>query len=168
MSFCSLFIPFRPSPFGFLMILYSKEVHLLSKQWADICLEDEEEHEVLLGDDCEGEEELSFDNRCCLVGQLLSGKVFDFQIFQNIIDIYGSLAKVFLSRFLSRIDIQRVIDGSTWTYDRKQLLIERLKPGENPRLVTMNTLDVWVQVHELQSGFKTEWAIREVARYIGE
>uniref|UniRef100_A0A803P0P8 CCHC-type domain-containing protein n=1 Tax=Cannabis sativa TaxID=3483 RepID=A0A803P0P8_CANSA len=63
----------------------SKEDHALTKRWADICLEDEEEHEVSLADDCDEEEELNFDDRWCLVGRMLSGKVSDFQIFQNII-----------------------------------------------------------------------------------
>ncbi|XP_060974011.1 uncharacterized protein LOC133039194 [Cannabis sativa] len=156
----------------------SKEDHALTKRWADICLEDEEEHEVSLADDCDEEEELNFDDRWCLVGRMLSGKVSDFQIFQNIIaDLWkpgrGIFIKIldqnrFLFQFYHEIDIKRVIDGSPWTYDRKQLLIERLEPGGNPRTIDINTLDMWVQIHDLRTGFKTEWAIREAARYIGQ
>ncbi|KAF4349769.1 hypothetical protein G4B88_029517 [Cannabis sativa] len=149
----------------------------VTKRWADICLEDEEEHEALFDDDCIGEEEADFDYRWCLVGRLLSGKVSDFKIFQNIMaDLWkpgkGITIKIldqnrFLFQFYHEIDIQRVIDGSPWTYDRKQLIIERLKQDENPRMVALNSLDMWVQIHELKSGFKTDWAIREAARYIG-
>ncbi|KAF4378898.1 hypothetical protein G4B88_008368 [Cannabis sativa] len=131
----------------------SKEDHALTKRWADICLEDEEEHEVSLADDCDEEEELNFDDRWCLVGRMLSGKVSDFQIFQNIIaDLWkpgrGIFIKIleqnrFLFQFYHEIDIKRVIDGSPWTYDRKQLLIERLKPGGNPKTIAINTLDMW-------------------------
>uniref|UniRef100_A0A803NGH4 CCHC-type domain-containing protein n=1 Tax=Cannabis sativa TaxID=3483 RepID=A0A803NGH4_CANSA len=156
----------------------STEDPIMSLKWADICLEEEEQHEVELADDCEDEEELQFDDRWCLVGRLLSGKVSDFQIFQNMIaDLWkpgkGIFIKIldqnrFLFQFYHEIDIKRVIEGSPWTYDRKQLLIERLKPGQNPRLIAINTLDMWVQIHELRSGFKTDWAIREAARYIGQ
>ncbi|KAF4364324.1 hypothetical protein G4B88_003652 [Cannabis sativa] len=156
----------------------SNEGSSLSKRWADICLEDEEEHVVSLADDCEEVEDLNFDDRWCLVGRLLSGKVSDFQIFQNIMaDLWKPGKGIFIKRleqnrflfqFYHEIDIQRVLDGSPWTYDRKQLLIERLKPGENPRAININTLDMWVQIHELRSGFKTEWVIREAGRYIGQ
>ncbi|KAF4395513.1 hypothetical protein G4B88_010977 [Cannabis sativa] len=93
-----------------------------TKRWADICLEDEEEHEALFDDDCIGEEETDFDDRWCLVGRLLSGKVSDFKIFQNIMaDLWksgkGITIKIldqnrFLFQFYHEIDIQRVIDGS--------------------------------------------------------
>ncbi|KAM6583995.1 hypothetical protein CsatB_010997 [Cannabis sativa] len=149
----------------------------LTKKWADICLEEEEEHEVLFDDDCIEEEDTSFDDRWCLVGRLLSRKVSDFQIFQNIMaDLWkpgkGITIKIleqnrFLFQFYHEIDVQRIIDGSPWTYDRKQLLLERLKPGENPRMVALNFIEMWVQIHELRPGFKTEWAIREAAKYIG-
>ncbi|KAF4368650.1 hypothetical protein F8388_003351 [Cannabis sativa] len=73
----------------------------------------------------------------------------------------------FLFQFYHEIDIQRVIEGSPWTYDRKQMSIQRLKPGENPRMVVLNSLDMWVQIRGLKTGFKTDWARREAAKYIG-
>ncbi|KAF4383412.1 hypothetical protein G4B88_023986 [Cannabis sativa] len=61
-------------------------------------------------------------------------------IFQNIMaDLWKPGKGIFIKRleqnrflfqFYHEIDIQRVLDGSPWTYDRKQLLIERLKPGK--------------------------------------
>ncbi|KAF4355498.1 hypothetical protein F8388_015252 [Cannabis sativa] len=117
-----------------------------TKRWADICLEDEEEHEALFDDDCIGEEETDFDDRWCLVGRLLSGKVSDFKIFQNIMaDLWKSGKGITI----------KILDQN------------RLKQGENPRMVALNSLDMWVQIHELKSGFKTDWALREAARYIG-
>ncbi|KAF4362486.1 hypothetical protein F8388_019769 [Cannabis sativa] len=86
----------------------------LTQQWADICLEEEEDHE-----------------------------------------------------FYHEIDIQRVLEGSPWTYDRKQMIIQRLTPGENLKMVVLNSLDMWVQIHGLMTGFKTDWALREAAKYIG-
>ncbi|KAF4375471.1 hypothetical protein F8388_024130 [Cannabis sativa] len=101
---------------------------------------DEEEHVVSLADDCEEVEDLNFDDKWCLIGRLLFGKVSDFQIFQNIMaDLWKPGKGIFIKRleqnrflfqFYHEIDIQRVLDGSPWTYDRKQLLIERLKPGK--------------------------------------
>ncbi|XP_060961727.1 uncharacterized protein LOC133031948 [Cannabis sativa] len=147
----------------------------LEQQWKDICLEEEEENEVAFEE--EEEEEIEFDDRWCLVGRLLTGKKSDFQIFQNMIaDLWkpgkGMYIKIleqnrFLFQFYHEIDIKRVLAGSPWTYDRKQLIIERLKQGENPRTIPLNNLDIWVQVHDLQPGFKTERAICQAGNYIG-
>uniref|UniRef100_A0A803QIZ5 DUF4283 domain-containing protein n=1 Tax=Cannabis sativa TaxID=3483 RepID=A0A803QIZ5_CANSA len=157
----------------------SKSDAEITKSWADLCIDEEEELEAVF-DVEEGEEDIEpdFDDRWCLVGKLLTGKISDYQIFQNIMaDLWkpgkGLYVKIlepnrFLFQFFHEIDIQRVINGSPWTFDRKQLIIERLKPGMNPKHTALNTLDMWVQIHDLQLGFRTEKAIREAGRFIGE
>ncbi|KAF4379811.1 hypothetical protein F8388_023828 [Cannabis sativa] len=42
------------------------------------------------------------------------------------------------------IDIQRVITGNPSTYNRKQLIIECLKIGENPKIVALNKVDMTI------------------------
>uniref|UniRef100_A0A803NUR8 DUF4283 domain-containing protein n=1 Tax=Cannabis sativa TaxID=3483 RepID=A0A803NUR8_CANSA len=143
----------------------------LSKKWADMCLDEEEDTEAIFDEEDGDETEPDLDDRWCLIGRLLTGKVSDFLVFQNIMaDLWkpgkGMYVKIleqnrFLFQFYHEIDIRRVINGSPWTYDRKQLIIERLKPGGNPKNVMLNTLDLWVQIHDLQSGFRTEKAILE-------
>uniref|UniRef100_A0A803Q019 Zinc knuckle CX2CX4HX4C domain-containing protein n=1 Tax=Cannabis sativa TaxID=3483 RepID=A0A803Q019_CANSA len=34
-------------------------------------------------------------------------------------------------------------------------------------MVVLNSLDMWVEMHGLKTGFKTGWALREVVKYIG-
>ncbi|KAM6559477.1 hypothetical protein CsatA_028716 [Cannabis sativa] len=150
----------------------------LSKKWADMCLDEEEDTEAIFDEKDGDETEPDLDDRWCLIGRLLTGKVSDFLVLQNIMaDLWkpgkGMYVKIleqnrFLFQFYHEIDIRRVINGSPWTYDRKQLIIERLKPGGNPKNVMLNTLDMWVQIHDLQSGFRTEKAILEAGRFIGE
>ncbi|KAF4380019.1 hypothetical protein G4B88_030011 [Cannabis sativa] len=147
----------------------------VEKQWSNICLDEEEEFVTELEEDAS--DEVEYDDRWCLIGKLLSGKVSDYQVFQNIIaDLWkpgkGMYVKIleqnrFLFQFYHEIDIDRVITGSPWTYDRKQLLIERLRPGDNPRTKTINHLDLWVQIHNLQPGFKTDNVVRQAAKYMG-
>ncbi|KAF4369359.1 hypothetical protein F8388_019584 [Cannabis sativa] len=120
-------------------------------------VDEEEDNEVVYED--EVVEEIEYDDQWCLVGRLLSGKVSDFMVFQNIIaDLWkpgkGMYVKIieqnrFLFKFYYEIDIQRVIMGSPWTYDHKQLIIECLKEGDNPRTVALNKLDICVQIHDL-------------------
>ncbi|KAF4354122.1 hypothetical protein G4B88_017007 [Cannabis sativa] len=140
----------------------------LSKKWADMCLDEEEDTEAIFDEEDGDETEPDLDDRWCLIGRLLTSKVSDFLVFQNIMaDLWkpgkGMYVKILeqnrlLFQFYHEIDIRRVINGSPWTYDRKQLITERLKPGGNPKNVMLNTLDMWVQIHDLQSGFRTEKA----------
>uniref|UniRef100_A0A803PKE1 RNase H type-1 domain-containing protein n=1 Tax=Cannabis sativa TaxID=3483 RepID=A0A803PKE1_CANSA len=67
----------------------------------------------------------------------------------------------FLFQFFHEIDIQRVINGIPWTYDRMQLIIERLKVGGDPKLLALNTLDIGVQLHDVEPGFMAESTIRK-------
>lgn len=48
-----------------------------------------------------------------------------------------------------------------------QFVFERLKEGDNPRLVQINKLDFWVQLHDLQPGFMSERLCKDVGNYIG-
>lgn len=44
----------------------------------------------------------------------------------------------------------------------------RMKEGENPRSVSLNSIDLWVQIHDLKPGFMSENIIKEVGNYIGK
>ncbi|KAF4403950.1 hypothetical protein G4B88_014406 [Cannabis sativa] len=122
----------------------------VEKKWSKICLDEEEEFITKLED--EELNEVEYDDRWCLIGRLLSGKILDYQVFQNIVvDLWkpgkGMYVKIleqnrFLFQFYHEIDIDRVIIRSRWTYDRKHFLIERLQPGDNPRTKLINHLDL--------------------------
>ncbi|KAF4362960.1 hypothetical protein F8388_020476 [Cannabis sativa] len=145
----------------------SINVDNIEEGWKNIQLEEEEAEETFYEENEENDEEddLAIDSRWCLVGRMLTGKVSDFRIFQNLMaDLWkpgkGMYAKQldqnrFLFQFYHELDIKRVIEGSQWTYDRKQLIITRLNDGDNPRTVNLNTLDIWLQIHDLQNGFMT-------------
>ncbi|KAM6569081.1 hypothetical protein CsatB_017066 [Cannabis sativa] len=153
----------------------SRVMEELEHRWDTICLEEEEESEEILEDEEDGNPE--FDVRWSLVGKLLTGRISDYKVFQNMIaDLWkpgkGMTVKIleqnrFLFQFYHEIDIQRVINGSPWTFDRKHLILKRLKAGDNPKMVELDTIDMWVQIHDLQSGFKTEQAVQKAGNYIG-
>lgn len=66
------------------------------------------------------------------------------------------------------MDIQRVIDGSPWTFGRFQLVFKRLQEGDNPRSVEINKLDIWVQLHGMLTGFMSQRVVSEIGNYIGK
>uniref|UniRef100_A0A803NPT3 Zinc knuckle CX2CX4HX4C domain-containing protein n=1 Tax=Cannabis sativa TaxID=3483 RepID=A0A803NPT3_CANSA len=93
------------------------------------------------------EEEEQYDVRWCLVDRFLN---------VGIIDFYHEL------------NIKRVINGSPWTFERKQLIFERLKAGDNLRTITLNRLDLRIQVYDFQHGFRTERTLQKIGDYIGK
>lgn len=64
--------------------------------------------------------------------------------------------------------MKRVIEGSPWSFNRKVLLLSRMKEGENPRSMSLNSIDIWVQIHDLIPGFMSEEIIIEIGNQLGE
>uniref|UniRef100_A0A803NUT6 Reverse transcriptase domain-containing protein n=1 Tax=Cannabis sativa TaxID=3483 RepID=A0A803NUT6_CANSA len=132
-------------------------------------IEEEDLEELTVGN--EGEEE-GIDDRWCLVGRFLTNRLIDFDKMQNILASLwqpgmGMFVKKlednrFLFQFYHEVDIQRVINGSPWTYDRMQLIIQRLPVGGDPNLLQLNDLDMWVQIHDIKPGCMTTSTVRGV------
>lgn len=76
-------------------------------------------------------------------------------------------ANRYIFQFYHEDDIKRVLDGSPWTFGRFQLVIERLKEGDNPQTTDLNKLDLWIQLHSMTAGFMSERVARDIGNYIG-
>ncbi|KAM6592517.1 hypothetical protein CsatA_000220 [Cannabis sativa] len=148
----------------------------LNKEYAQINLEEEEEG-ILIGDDNEGEE-VALDDRWCLVGRFLTGRTFDFDAMRHMMASLWQPGKGvyireldtnrYLFQFYHEIDVQAVIDGSPWTFNRSPLIFHRLKRGEDPKLVRLHCLDLWVQIHDLKTGYMLEKVVRKAGDYVGK
>lgn len=75
---------------------------------------------------------------------------------------------LFLFQFFREVDVKRVIVGRPWSFNRRALIMRRMKEGENPRSVDLNALDLWVQVYDLRVGFMNERILTEVGNSIGK
>uniref|UniRef100_A0A803Q5L9 CCHC-type domain-containing protein n=1 Tax=Cannabis sativa TaxID=3483 RepID=A0A803Q5L9_CANSA len=117
-------------------------------QYAHLDIEGEEEGVLIAEDQSEGVQ--AFDDRWCLVGVYI--KELD--------------TNRYLFQFYHEIDIQTVIDGSPWTFNRMPLVFHRLKRGEDPRVVSLHELDMWVQLHDLKYGFMSEWVVKHAGNYV--
>ena len=60
---------------------------------------------------------------------------------------------LFLFCFFHELDMQRVINGGLWTFDRHLILtcVEGLRI--NPGTIQLFQADIWVQIFDLPSGF---------------
>uniref|UniRef100_A0A803PHA9 Reverse transcriptase domain-containing protein n=1 Tax=Cannabis sativa TaxID=3483 RepID=A0A803PHA9_CANSA len=145
-------------------------------QYAHIQLEEEEEG-VLLSDE-QVEDDQAFDDRWCLVGKFLTNRSIDFDAMRHMMASLWQPGKGvyikeldsnrYLFQFYHELDIETVIEGSPWTFNRMQLVFHRLKRGEDPRMVRLHELDMWVQLHDLKYGFMSDWVVRHAGNYIGK
>ncbi|XP_074323953.1 uncharacterized protein At4g02000-like [Apium graveolens] len=74
---------------------------------------------------------------------------------------------LYLFQFYHELDIKRVLEGSPWSSNRKALIISRMKEGDVPRNISLNKLELWVQVYDLRVGFMSERVPKEIGNYIG-
>ena len=59
----------------------------------------------------------------------------------------------FLFKFFHEYDISRVLEGGPWIYDNMYILLHRLMPNKAPAAIPLDSLDFWVQIHNLPVGF---------------
>lgn len=74
----------------------------------------------------------------------------------------------YLFQFFHEVDIKRVIEGSPWTFDRFQLVFQRLKEGDNPHSMEINKIHRWVQLYNMSSGFMSQRVVKDIGDYIGD
>lgn len=141
---------------------------------ANITLEDEDEGGLICE---EASKEVAFEDRWCLVGRFITDGAVDFLAMQHTLAslwkpgrgvyIKELDANRFLFQFYHEIDVSRVLSGSPWSFNRKALILARLKKGENPRTVALNSMELWIQIHDLSPGYMTEKVLQGVGNYIG-
>lgn len=147
----------------------------------NISLEDEEEGGLdLISEEALGNEQLisTFDAKLCVVARFLSDGHVDFPAMQQTLAalwkpgmgvyIKDMEPNLFLFQFYHEVDVRRVMEGCPWSFNRRALLMRRLKEGENPRSVELNTMDLWVQVYDLKVGCMSEKILTEVGNNIGK
>lgn len=59
------------------------------------------------------------------------------------------------------------VEGCPWSFNRRALVMSRLKEGQNPRCVELNFIDLWVQIHDLKFGFMLEKVLKGIGNYVG-
>lgn len=119
-----------------------------------------------------------FDAKLCIVARFLTEGHVEFQAMQQTLAalwkpgmgvyIKDLEPNLYLFQFYHEIDVKRVMEGCPWSFNRRALVMTRLKEGENPRTVLLNSMDLWVQIYDLKPGFMTERIVQEVGNYIGK
>lgn len=127
----------------------------------------------------QGEEQVfnGFDAKLCVVGRFISEGQIDFLAMRQTLAalwkpgmglyIKDLEANLFLFQFYHEVDVKRVMEGCPWSFNKRALIMSRLKEGENPRSVSLNSMDLWVQVYDLKTRFMSERILKEIGNHIG-
>lgn len=148
----------------------------MEEEFAMVSIEDEEQGGIVYEEDAGDLNEI--DTRWCLVGRFLTESSIDFQAMQHKMAslwrpgkgmyVKQLEANRFMFQFYHEIDIKRVCDGSPWTFGRFQLVFARLKEGDNQRTISINDMDIWVQLHDMSTGFMSQRVVTDIGNYIGK
>uniref|UniRef100_A0A803NLH2 Reverse transcriptase n=1 Tax=Cannabis sativa TaxID=3483 RepID=A0A803NLH2_CANSA len=137
----------------------------------------EEEEDDALAYGVDQTVEFAIDDRWCLVGRFLTERNIDFDAMRHLMASLWQPGKGmyvkeldsnrFLFQFYHDVDIERVIEKSPWTFNNFLLVFQRLKKGEDPKLIPLSHVDMWIQLHDIQSRFKTAQVCKDLGNFIG-
>lgn len=65
------------------------------------------------------------------------------------------------------LDLQKVMDGGSWTFEQSLLVYPKLEDREDPHLVTLNKSDIWIQVYDLPKGLISENIFVSIGNSVG-
>lgn len=75
---------------------------------------------------------------------------------------------IFLFQFYHKEDKLWVMNGGPWSFDNSMLVLEQIPEGHDPLKVPLWWLNIWIQVHDLPSGFMSEAVGRQLGDFFGE
>lgn len=134
----------------------------------EIVAEENESNQIIEG----------FDPKLCIVGRFITEDKVDFLAMQHTLAALWKPGKgvymkeldnnLYLFQFYHELDVKRVMEGCPCSFNKRALVMARLKEGENPRLVDLSTMELWVQIHDLKIGFMSEKVLKGIGSFIGQ
>ncbi|KEH25633.1 DUF4283 domain protein [Medicago truncatula] len=74
----------------------------------------------------------------------------------------------FMVQLYSKADLARILDRSPWLLDNNMIILKKVVVGENPLTMSMNTTEIWAQIHKLPFGFMGDKVGALVGSHIGK
>ncbi|KAJ8761865.1 hypothetical protein K2173_005576 [Erythroxylum novogranatense] len=74
----------------------------------------------------------------------------------------------FMIRFYHEVDVQRLLAGGPYNFNNHLLVLHRVGENEDPLQVPLLNYDIWVQVHNLQTGMMSEAMTIQLGNTLGK
>lgn len=113
-----------------------------------------------------------------LVGKLWTTNPFNTRVFKQVIvqawrlknpvEVQDLNKNMFLFRFSSKRDVETVVKGGPWSFDRNLLVFKRISGEEQPSEMAMNTADFWARVYDLPLKLRTDATAKKVGDTLGK
>lgn len=143
---------------------------------AKLSLSAEEDDELVLEDGSVPDSNSSV--QLCLVGRFLTDQPINFNLMRSrLAGVWRPGKGVFIKdigqgryifQFFHEIDLQRIYNGGPWSFNSFPLILHRLKSGDFPLQVPLDSIYFWVQVHDLPAGYISEGIGRQIGNFIGK
>lgn len=146
----------------------------LETLYANLSMEDDDEGGIVVGIEEVQEQKTTF----VLVGRFLTDKNINFQAMQNVMaslwrpkegmEIHDIGGFKYSFVFYHIMDLRKVIEAGPWSFEQNMLVYKQVKEAEDPQLMELNEVEIWVQVHDVPQGFNSENIMKSVGTYIGK
>ncbi|CAH9061651.1 unnamed protein product [Cuscuta europaea] len=146
-------------------------------KYRQLALAEEEEDMDL--DDTEAGKELKEEIRpgFPVVGVLLTDRKVRFPAIKEMLSSLWRLSKGlsvkevgekrYLFTFYHRLDMNRVLDGGPWQFEKSLLLLKEVKSDDISHKIVLNETDFWVQVHNVPYSMVNLGTARRVGNFTG-
>lgn len=67
--------------------------------------------------------------------------------------------------FYHVLDMQKVLDGGPWTFEQNLLVYQKSQDNEDPYLVSLNNIDIWLRVYDIPKGLISKRILQSIENY---
>lgn len=111
-----------------------------------------------------------------LLGKFLIDKNINLQAMQNVlaalwrlkegVEIHDLGGQRYSFVFYHVLDIQKVIEGGPWTFEQNLLVLHKLVENEDPHMMQLNKINIWVQIYDLPMGMLSEKIVKSIGNFV--
>ncbi|XP_019194753.1 PREDICTED: uncharacterized protein LOC109188564 [Ipomoea nil] len=112
-----------------------------------------------------------------VVGRFLTAKMIKLEYMRQVLasvwqPVMGVMVTeihkgLFLFVFFHKTDVDYVLDGGPWAFENNTLVCRLVGDGVLPVDVALNTVDMWVQLHDIPMGYTSQPILEQMGNFIG-
>lgn len=145
----------------------------LEELYSRLALEDEGDEGILVIEGAEKQTQSTY----VLVGRFLTEKNINFNAMKNVLaslwrlregmEVHDLGGQRYSFVFYHVLDMKKVIEGGPWTFEQNLLVYHKLNANEDPHIVQLNKMDIWVQVYDLPKGLFSKTIFMNIGNFVG-